>query len=594
MKKNKIMNIGVTDIVPVSSFNLKDLIQKQELHKKLSDAIIEMITSYNLPYYGEFMQFVNCWKADIGTCGVNVTEKGMNFYWDEKWIEQRDRKEVIFTIIHEVFHLLFDHQKRGVGYDKKLANLAADMIINSTIHGDLILGEGLGKMIDIPKDEHGNNCVIFLPKEYTGHAIFEEVYHWLLKEYNKWSNENSHKQNGGGSVQIDKNGKATIKPNCPNCGAPMEDKDKEDKKDQGKGKEDKEDQSGDGEKEDNQSGDGEKEDKEDNQSDDGEKEEDNQSGDGEKEDNDQNGNGEDGEGEKESQEKGNGGHKCPNCGHEQDSQEGNGDGDGGQGEGQSEPGEGYGSNGKSGEKGENDVDMYPVDKFFENIENNQGQSFDIHFDDDVPEQVRKEWVESTMEKLKSRGLESGEVEKILRKLRKSEKDYLKEIKRKLSNDIFGNMKKKSITKPNRRGIWGLKGNRKYKNRINAILDTSGSMGGDFEKVLAYIFQNDIEVNLIQCDAEIQGVELIKSKRELEKITIKGLGGTTLTPGLNYIAEDKNLNKYNTVILTDGYTDSLNCTGVKGNILILSTSTKCPIVPGTTKKLKQIIIDKEND
>jgi len=51
-----------------------------------------------------------------------------------------------------------------------------------------------------------------------------------------------------------------------------------------------------------------------------------------------------------------------------------------------------------------------------------------------------------------------------------------------------------------------------------------------------------------------------------------------------------LNKYNTVILTDGYTDSLDLTGVKGKVLVLSTGVECPVVE-TSSKLKQIIIDK---
>ena len=75
--------------------------------------------------------------------------------------------------------------------------------------------------------------------------------------------------------------------------------------------------------------------------------------------------------------------------------------------------------------------------------------------------------------------------------------------------------------------------------------------------------------------------------QLEKMKIEGLGGTCLTPGLQYIAKDKELNKYNTVILTDGYTDHLDLTGVKGKVLVLSTGVECPVVE-TTSKLKQIM------
>ncbi|MCK9415532.1 VWA-like domain-containing protein [Candidatus Dojkabacteria bacterium] len=533
--------------LPITYIELNYLKQREDIHEKLSRAIIEMITSYNLPYYGEFSQFINFWEAKIGTCGVNVTNKGMNFYWDREWIDSRNNREIIFTIVHEIFHLLFSHQKRGVGYDKRIANLAADMIINSIIHGDLIIGEGLSKMIEIPKDKDGNNTVIFLPKEYDGFPIFEDVYAWLLNQYNDYRNKNSHKQTKK-DIKVDKDGNITIdgKKYCGKCGQEM--KDEKDGKD------------------------GQENDGKDSQ-------------------------GKDSQGGKDGQDSGN---KCPNCGQEKgQGQQGESDGEGeshSESDGESEgktPGKGYGQNGKSGENGENSVDMYPIEKFFENIDNNKGQSFDIHFDDDVSEEARKQFVESTMEKLKTRGLQSGTVEKILNKLRKSRKDHLKEIKRNLSNDIFGNKKQKSITKLNRRGIWGLKGQRKFKTKINCILDTSGSMNGEFERVLSYIFQNDIEINLIQCDTEIKSFVSIKQKRELEKMPIKGLGGTTLTPGLQYIASDKNLNKCNNVILTDGYTDSLDFTGVKGNTIILSTSTQCPIFKSNSK-IRQIIIDKSQN
>jgi hypothetical protein len=73
---------------------------------------------------------------------------------------------------------------------------------------------------------------------------------------------------------------------------------------------------------------------------------------------------------------------------------------------------------------------------------------------------------------------------------------LKEIKRTVSNLIFGTKKEKTIKKPNRKGIQGVKGNRKVKTKINVILDTSGSMGGasTFEKILGYVYQSDIEMN----------------------------------------------------------------------------------------------------
>ena len=457
--------------------NVRDLIERADIHPKLTDAIILMISSRYLPYYGEFSQYINFFKAKIRTCGVNVTEKGACFYWNEEWVDKLTPDETVFVVIHEVMHLLFDHIKRGVGYDKDISNLAMDMIINSIIHGDLITYEKLSYIIDIPKDEKQHNKCIFLDKRYTGKPIFEELYTWVMEQYVKWRSENAEK--------IEKLKKKTINISKDGIGRI------EDWLDEGED-------------------------------------------------------------------------------------------------------DGYGPNGKSGDDDQNSVDMYPLERFFENKEFGNGLEFDFHFDDDVCEEVRKQWSNGIMEQLKARGLDTNNVLKVLGKLIKSEIDYLKEIKRIVSNDIFGNKKKRIITRPNRRDIPGLKGNKKYISKINCILDTSGSMEGLFERVLSYIYDHDVFMNLIQCDSEVKNFVLVKNKRDLEKMNIEGLGGTVISSGLQYIAHDKHLNKYATVVLTDGYTDSLNFTGVKNNVLILSCGEHCPIIAESYSKnikISQIILPK---
>jgi len=560
----------------LAGVNIQELVIDETIHPKIADAIIQMITSYNLPYYGEFTQAINFVKADIPTCGVNVTARGMNFYWGEKFIDKLSNEEIIFIILHELFHLMFDHNKRGIGYDHKIANLAQDMIINSIIHGDMIIGEGLKHMIEIPKDEIGNNSGIFMQPDYKGHAIFEDLYVWLMDQYNKWKNENSDKiaeQKKKQQINVDKDGNYRIDDEtyCSECKQIIDETKKVEVEDQDTEKEycpkclqeiTQED----------------------------EDEDDGQDGEGE------NGEGENGEGETVAGENGEGEN---GEGENGEGENGEGQGQPGQGEGQSQqgqPGQGQGGsysedNGVSGENRENKVGQYKLEDFFKNVEGNGGQTLDIHFDDDVTPEVKKQIIEGQMESLKSRGFESGSVEKILQKLRKQRKDYLKEIKRSMSNMIFGTKKRKSITRLHRKGIYGLKGTRKYKTRINCLLDTSGSMGGDFERVLSYIFQNDIEINMLQVDTEIKQHIVIKKMSQLERMKIEGLGGTCLTPGLQYIAKDKELNKLNTVILTDGYTDHLDMTGVRGKVLVLSTGVECPVVENTSK-LKQIIIDRD--
>jgi predicted metal-dependent peptidase len=249
----------------------------------------------------------------------------------------------------------------------------------------------------------------------------------------------------------------------------------------------------------------------------------------------------------------------------------------------------YGRMPTNRERGQNEtIDTYSLDHIFDNIDNSDGMYLDQHIGDDVPEEMRDAFVKDIMDRLQARGHESGNVTESLNKLRKKKKDYLTYIKRCLSNEIFGTKKQKTIVKPNRRNIIGLKGNRKVKTKITAILDTSGSMGGTFERILSYIYRNDIEVNLIEADTSVKWIQNIKNKRQLETTIIKGGGGTILQPAIDYVVE--NFNDTNLVVLTDGYCDNLNLSKINGNILMISIGDKVPISK-TNGKVKQILVEK---
>ena len=479
----------------------------KNIHEKLLNGIQTMLidTKINLPYYGEFNLHVSFHEQDsIGTCAVNVTSKGMNFYYSPKFLEDMSQKEVNFITIHEDFHLLFDHPRRTITgqYDHKLSNIAQDMIINHIIWEDIPHA-----FVEIPKSPDGKNMALFVPKEYTGKLIFEELYEWLKDEKEKWQKE--QKQNS----------------ECQSC--------------KGSGKKD---QSQKGE----QPGDGQ------------------QPGEGK-------GEKKDGEGEGQ-------GESCPDC-----------QGTGNEGGKDSSGKPSYGPYGKNPSKDGDSLDTWSKEQIFQDMENGNGEYLDKHIGDDVPEELRDAMVKDVMERLAARGLSAGNVEQTLSKLRKKRKDYLREIKRAVSNMIFGTVKERTIVKPNRKGISGLKGNRKVKTKINVILDTSGSMGGSstFERVLSYVYRNDIEINFMESDTQVNWVENIKSKRQLESIPIKGLGGTCLQPMIDYIVEHHN--DCNSVLLTDGYTDTLDFSKVRGRVLIISVGVKCPI-SRTNGKVKQITIE----
>ena len=363
---------------------------------------------------------------------------------------------------------------------------------------------------------------LFLPKEYQGKLIFEELYEWLRDEKEKHDKKKQQNQ-------------------CKSCNGSGQ------KQDQGQKGQQPGDNQGQGQQPSDSQG--------------------QQPGDGK---------GGQGQGEKQPQDghnHGGSGEPCSDC-------QGSGQ-QGGSGQPQYGP---YGKDPKS-EKGT--IDTWTMDQIFDNLDNNNGQYMDVHMTDEIPEEMRESMVKDAMDRLQARGLQAGNVEQTLNKLRKQRKDYLKHIKRSVSNMIFGTKKQKTIAKPNRRQVTGLKGNRKIKTKINCILDTSGSMGGTFERVLSYIYRNDIEVNLIEADTEVKWVQAIKSKRKLESIPIKGLGGTVLQPAINYVSE--NFNEFNTLVLTDGYCDSLDLSRIKGNVLLISIGTEVPI-SRTNGKVKQIKVD----
>ena len=511
----------------------------KNIHEKLLAGIQAMLidTKINLPYYGEFNLHVNFHENDsIGTCGVNVGTKGMNFFYSPSFLENMSQKEVNFITLHEDFHLLFNHPKRTITgqYDHKMSNIAQDMIINHVIWEDIS-----HSFVEIPKSKDGKNMALFVPKEYKGNLIFEELYEWLKDEKEKWQKEQDKKDK------------------CQTC-------------------------DGTGEKQQSQSGQGQGGEQGEKGEGQGEKSDKGQGGEEQGE-----GDGGQGEGQGQGGQSQGGGHShgqgepCPDCG-------GSGK-DGGESGKDSTGKPSYGPYGKNPGKDGDSMDTWSTEQIFQDMENGTGEYLDKHMGDEVPEEMREAMVRDVMEKLAARGLSAGNVETTLNKLRKKRKDYLREIKRAVSNMIFGTIKQKTIVKPNRRQISGLKGNRKVKTMVNVGLDTSGSMGGQgtFERVLSYVYRNDIEINFMESDTQVNWVQKIKSKRGLESIPIKGLGGTCMQPMIDYIVEHHN--DCNSVMLTDGYTDTLDFSKVKGKFLIISVGVKCPIGK-TNGRVKQIVLD----
>jgi predicted metal-dependent peptidase len=441
----------------------------------------------DLAFFGNFLNMCvfKDMTSSIDTCCVYVTKKHMNFGYNTDFLAGLTQHEVNFVAQHEAMHLIFNHPERTAkgGFSHRLSNMAQDMIINHMILSTIDPNQIYTKNI---KSDTGKNYGLFIPKEYKGNHVFEELYRWLNEKFDEWKEKQKKKgesegEGGEGDGQGQGNGQGNGQPG-------------------GKGGKNK-----------------------------------------------------------------------------------------GQGQGSSgkEP---YGPYGQSPTDENGTIDTHSLDSIFQDIENGTATYLDSPVEDEVSPDHRKNIVDSSLEICRTRGLASGDMETVINQLRKRKKDYLSYIKRNVSHFIFGRKKGKTISKPNRRGVEGAKGTRKYKVRINVLLDTSGSMGNTFDRVLSYINQSGIECNFMQCDTQIQVVEKITTQNQLSKIRVKGLGGTVLQPGLDYVTE--HFNKYNTVILTDGYTDSLDLSNIRGRVLIISIGVECPIT-ADNNKLIQIVVD-ENE
>ena len=257
---------------------------------------------------------------------------------------------------------------------------------------------------------------------------------------------------------------------------------------------------------------------------------------------------------------------------DKDKQNGEGEGEDGQegGDGQSSNGNGKGKPGKGKGNGESE-ELKTGKKMFKDIE--QGKEVQCTDDHSELSEAEKQIVDSItkdiVEGLRNRGLVGSEVQKFLDKLKSSRKNNLKWILQNLSY-VMGSKVSQTWTKPNRYDIKGKKGEKLEGHVLNVILDVSGSMHGLHEKVLSTVYQNGLQCNIILADTRVTGFEVTKNKSDLQKLKLVGFGGTELQPAVEYIKASKDLKGLNTLILTDGYCDSLDFDGLKGRKMIITT------------------------
>ena len=500
------------------------------IHPKIEKAIVLFLSNmelYDFRFFGEFGTYINYEEStEIPTAGVFYRNGKIFMAWNRKFVDALPQEQATFLYLHEISHLLGNCHKR-VEYNNlnhKYANIAHDMVINSSLIDDPQLKNHIQM---IPKG-------FVIPDNYDGEKILEPIYAYI-REHDKKAQEQ-----------------------------------KDQKEQQSKGKEQEQQQQSNGKQDDQQ--------------------EDQQSGGQEESEDQQNQDGQDGQGgqggNQESDQDGQDGN-----GNDQDGKNGNG-GKGGQGQG-GEPdgqgGEGSGSNPLTDNvsddiptKEHGGIGDLPQDRMYVD-QGKDGQTMDVHFD--PKNKIEKEMLEKAAkditEKLKNRGLISASVERILGNLEKKPNNWLNQLKRWITGvKGIGNYTK-TFKRQNRYGIEGLRGKRKDAIVFDVILDTSGSMLGDIEKVLGTILRDGIMCNIVQIDTKVQSDTVISSPRELKLIELKGFGGTILQPAIDYIGEKKQQPRP-LVIMTDGYTDHLDVSKIRDKVVVLTTGVNPPISGGNVR------------
>lgn len=103
----------------------------------------------------------------------------------------------------------------------------------------------------------------------------------------------------------------------------------------------------------------------------------------------------------------------------------------------------------------------------------------------------------------------------------------------------------------------LSGTRESKTlKIVVAIDTSGSVSDNeieqiFNEIFAIIARRSFELTVIECDEEIQRVYQLKSPKDLPN-RVKGRGGTSFTPVIEYINEHRYFRDALLIYFTDGY------------------------------------------
>jgi predicted metal-dependent peptidase len=143
--------------------------------------------------------------------------------------------------------------------------------------------------------------------------------------------------------------------------------------------------------------------------------------------------------------------------------------------------------------------------------------------------------------MRSRGIEPEGLKRLVEEIRQSKKEkWYNKLKELVGTRMATNKWRYSVKKPSRRHGVPNAGRTKVRKGILAVaVDTSGSIGntelGIFIsklKQIAVAYEAPFEV--IICDAAVHVVKMIKNRKDVESVDLKGGGGTSSLPVFNHL------------------------------------------------------------
>ena len=109
------------------------------MNKKLRKALIRMMNMDKVGFFvGEILnkEFVLDNTLPMPTMATD----GIKIYYTDEWIEKCSEDELVFSIVHEFFHIIFKHPHfvKTMNLHQEASNIAQDVVINAILQKDSI------------------------------------------------------------------------------------------------------------------------------------------------------------------------------------------------------------------------------------------------------------------------------------------------------------------------------------------------------------------------------------------------------------------------------------------------------------------------